>query len=324
MARFLLRRALSTLLVLVLASMLIFVVIRLVPGDPVSTLAGPDATPAARAAIRAGLGLDQPLVLQYLHWMRGMLSLDPGRSYIIGGNISSLVRDGLVNTLVLTVAALLIAVLLAVMASLVALLADRRWLDTLLAGLNTLAVALPTFVTGVLLVVVFAVVLPILPAGGDPPDGFIARPDIAVQYLLMPAVCLALPASAALTRFLTEGLRTQMGQPYVMTVRALGISRRRILFTQALPNALPSAITVLGVQVGTLLSGAVLVEAIFAWPGLGLLVEQAISSRDYPLVQALLLLSVVVFVVTQLITDSVNAALDPRIRRQHMGTGATS
>jgi peptide/nickel transport system permease protein len=318
-ARYLLRRTLSTLLVLVLASMLIFSVIRLVPGDPVSTLAGPDASPAARAAVRAELGLDQPLVWQYLHWVRGMLSLDPGRSYIVGGNISSLVREGLVNTLVLTLAALLIAVTLAVVASLGALLADRRWLDSLLAGVNTLAVALPTFVTGVLLVVVFAVVLPILPAGGDPPDGFVARPDIAVQYLVMPAVCLALPAAAALSRFLTEGLRTQLAQPYVMTARALGISRRRILLTQALPNALPSAVTVLGVQVGTLLSGAVLVEAIFAWPGLGLLVEQAISSRDYPLVQALLLLSVVVFVLTQLVTDSVNAALDPRIR-----TGAAS
>lgn len=319
MTRYLLRRTLSTLLVLTVASMLIFIVIRLVPGDPVSTLAGPDATPEARAAVRAGLGLDQPLVLQYLHWVRGMLSLDPGRSYIIGGDIASLVRDGLVNTLVLTLAALLIAVTLAVVGSLGALLADRRWLDSLLAGLNTLAVALPTFVTGVLLVVLFAVVLPILPAGGSPPDGFVARPDIAVQYLLMPAVCLALPAAAALTRFLTEGLRTQLAQPYVMTARALGISRRRILFTQALPNALPSSITVLGVQVGTLLSGAVLVEAIFAWPGLGLLIEQAISSRDYPLVQALLLLSVVVFVVTQLVTDTVNAALDPRIR-----TGAAS
>jgi peptide/nickel transport system permease protein len=314
MTRYLLRRVPSGLLVLLLASMLIFAVIRMVPGDPVSTLAGPDASPAARAAIRANLGLDQPIVVQYLHWIGHMLTLDPGRSYIIGGDITDLVKDGLTNTLVLTSAALLIAVLLAFVGSIGALLADRPWLDSLLAGANTLAVALPTFVTGVLLVLVFAVLVPVLPAGGTPPDGLFARPDIAFQYLLMPALCLALPVAAALTRFLTEALRTQMEQPYVMTARALGIRRRRIVLTQALPNALPSAVTVLGVQVGALLSGAVLVEAIFAWPGLGLLIEQAISSRDYPLVQALLLLSVVVFVVTQLVTDVVNASLDPRIR----------
>jgi peptide/nickel transport system permease protein len=314
MTRYLLRRVPSGLLVLLLASMLIFAVIRMVPGDPVSTLAGPDASPAARAAIRTDLGLDQPMVVQYLHWIGNMLTLDPGRSYIIGGDITDLVKDGLANTLVLTMAALVIALLLASLASIGALLADRRWLDSLLAGANTLAVALPTFVTGVLLVLVFAVLVPVLPAGGTPPDGLFARPDIAFQYLLMPALCLALPVAAALTRFLTEALRTQMEQPYVMTARALGIRRRRIVLTQALPNALPSAVTVLGVQVGALLSGAVLVEAIFAWPGLGLLIEQAISSRDYPLVQALLLLSVMVFVVTQLVTDVVNASLDPRIR----------
>lgn len=314
MSHYLLRRVPSGLLVLVLASLLIFSVIRLVPGDPVATLAGPDATPEARDAVRADLGLDRPLVEQYLSWLGAMVRLDPGTSYIIGGDITGLVKDGLVNTLVLTSTALLIAVGLALLASVGGVLANRPWVDTLLSGVNTLAVALPTFVTGVLLVLVFAVLVPVLPAGGTPPDGFVTQPDIAVQYLLMPALCLALPSAAALTRFLTEGLRTQLQQPYVMTARALGIGRRRILLTQALPNAMPAAITILGVQVGTLLSGAVLVEAIFAWPGLGLLIEQAISSRDYPLVQALLLLSVVVFVVTQLVSDIVNAWLDPRIR----------
>src|SRR5207244_2391256 len=141
---------------------------------------------------------------------------------------------------------------------------------------NTLAVALPTFVTGVLLVLVFAVVLPVLPAGGVPPDGFVARPDIAVQYLLLPALCLALPTAAAVSRFLTDALQTQLRQPYVTTAAALGISRRRVVLTQVLRNALPSTVTLLGIQVGVLLGGAVLVEAIFAWPGLGRLVEQGI------------------------------------------------
>jgi peptide/nickel transport system permease protein len=215
---------------------------------------------------------------------------------------------------VLTATALLFAVLIGVTLSVVSVIADRWWLDALLAGANTLAVALPTFVTGLLMILGLAVLLPVLPAGGTPPDGFVSHPDIAFQYLLLPALCLALPAAAALTRFLSDGLQQQMAQPYVVTATALGIPRRRIVLTQALRNALPSTVTLLGIQVGVLLGGAVLVEAIFSWPGLGQLIEQAISTRDYPVVQVLLLLSVTVFVVTQLLSDVVHAWLDPRVR----------
>lgn len=314
MGRYVLRKVPSTLLVLVLASFLIFSLIRLVPGDPVAALAGPDATPEARAAIRADLGLDRPLLSQYVVWLGHVLTLDLGRSYRLGGQVSDLLADGAANTLVLTFTALALAALLALAASTLTVVLDRPWLNAVMSAVNTVAVAVPTFVTGLVLVLVFAVLLPLLPAGGTPPDGFLARPDITLQYLLLPAVCLALPAAAALTRFLTESLRTQMRQPYVMTARALGIPRRRIVLTQALRNALPSSLTVLGIQFGTLLGGAVLVEAIFAWPGLGRLVEQGISARDYPVVQVLLLLSVAVFVLTQLLTDVLQAALDPRIR----------
>ena len=314
MGWYVLRKAPSTLLVLVLASFLIFSLIRLVPGDPVAALAGPDATPEARAAIRADLGLDRPLLSQYVVWLGDVLTLDLGRSYRLGGQVSDLLADGATNTLVLTFTALALAALLALAASTLTVVLDKPWLNSVMSAVNTVAVAVPTFVTGLVLVLVFAVLLRLLPAGGTPPDGYLARPDITLQYLLLPAICLALPAAAALTRFLTESLRTQMRQPYVMTARALGIPRRRIVLTQALRNALPSSLTVLGIQFGTLLGGAVLVEAIFAWPGLGRLVEQGISARDYPVVQVLLLLSVAVFVLTQLLTDVLQATLDPRIR----------
>jgi peptide/nickel transport system permease protein len=314
MGWYVLRKAPSTLLVLVLASFLIFSLIRLVPGDPVAALAGPDATPEARAAIRADLGLDRPLLSQYVVWLGDVLTLDLGRSYRLGGQVSDLLADGAANTLVLTFTALALAALLALAASTLSVVLDKPWLNSVMSAVNTVAVAVPTFVTGLVLVLVFAVLLRLLPAGGTPPDGYLARPDITLQYLLLPALCLALPAAAALTRFLTESLRTQMRQPYVMTARALGIPRRRIVLTQALRNALPSSLTVLGIQFGTLLGGAVLVEAIFAWPGLGRLVEQGISARDYPVVQVLLLLSVGVFVLTQLLTDVLQATLDPRIR----------
>jgi peptide/nickel transport system permease protein len=314
MLRYLLRRLPSAVAVLLLASVAIFGMLRLVPGDPATMLAGPDAPPEAVAAIRAELGLDQPLVSQYLSWLGHVLRFDLGRSYLIGGDIADLVRAGLANTLVLTGASVVLTVVGSIGLSLLWARTRSPLVDALLTTTNALALALPTFVTGVLLVLVFGLWLPVLPTGGTPPDGFSTRPDLAVQYLLLPAVCLALPATAGLTRFLTEALRTELAAPYVVTAQAAGVRPRRLLVAHALPAALPTYLTALGLQVGGLLGGAVLVEAVFTWPGLGQLAARAIDSRDYPVVQVLLLLSVAVFVAVQLLTDLVHAWLDPRVR----------
>ncbi len=314
MTRYALGRLPGALATLVLASIVIFSLLRLVPGDPAAALAGPDATEETLAAIRHELGLDRPFLLQYVSWLGGVFTLDLGRSYIIGGEIGALVRAGLLNTAVLALSAMLIAIVLAFTAALLAVVVDRPWINAILTGANTAGLAIPTYVTGLVLVVVLAVLVPILPAGGTPPAGLFAQPDVTAQYVLMPALCLALPLSAAIARFLTEALRTELSQPYVTTARAVGISRRRIIVIQALPNAVPAALTVMGLQFGALLGGAVLVEAIFAWPGLGQLIEQAISGRDYPVVQVMMLVSVGVFIVVQLVTDVVHAAVDPRIR----------
>ncbi|EME16724.1 ABC transporter permease [Rhodococcus triatomae] len=314
MVRYLVHRVPSAVAVLVLASLLIFFVLRLVPGDPATTLAGPDASPESIAAVRHSLGLDKSVPAQYIAWIGGVLTFDLGRSYVLGGQIADLVGDALLNTVVLTAAALLLALVVSLVLSVAVVVWPTRWLTGLVAAFNTLAVALPTFVTGVLLVLVFAVLLPLLPSGGVPPDGFWARPDISVQYLALPTVCLGLPVAAALTRFLTEALRTEMRQPYILTARALGVSRWNLVTRSALRNALPTMLTILGLQTGQLLGGAVLVEAIFAWPGIGQLIEQGISRRDYPVVQVLLLIAVSVFVIVQLATDVAHAYLDPRIR----------
>ncbi|MCU1641532.1 MAG: transporter permease [Nocardia sp.] len=314
MTGYLLRRVPSAVAVLFGASVLIFLLLRLVPGDPAMILAGPDAGPDTIASIRHQLGLDRSMPAQYLSWLHGVFTGDLGRSYIIGGQISDLVGRGLTNTLVLAAFSLLLAVSVSLAVSVAAVLWNKRWLNSIVAAANTVAIAVPPYVTAVLLVLVFAIAIPILPAGGIPPDGFFAQPDITVQYLLLPSICLALPVTAALTRFLTEALRTEMRQPYVLTTRALGISHRQIVTRGALRNALPTLLTVLGIQTGQVLGGAVLVEAAFAWPGIGQLIEQGINRRDYPVVQALLLFSVAVFVVIQLATDVVHAYLDPRIR----------
>ncbi|KAA5834546.1 ABC transporter permease [Saccharopolyspora hirsuta] len=314
MSGYLLRRVPSALLVLLLASVLVFLVIRLIPGDPAAVLAGSDATPEAVAAIRRELGLDQPLHLQYLHWLGGLLAGDLGSSYLIGGEIGDLLADGAANTVVLATTALVLAVLCAAVLGPLWAVTRSRWVDRALTGFTTAAVALPPYVTGVLLVLVFGVAFRLLPAGGVPPDGLADRLGITAQYLVLPASCLALPVAAVLTRFFSEALRGELARDYATTAAAAGIPRCRIVFRHALRNAVPAAVTVLGLQIGNLLGGAVLVEAVFSWPGLGMLVEQGIDRRDYPVVQVLLVLSVAVYVVIQLVTDVVHAYLDPRIR----------
>ena len=314
MIRYVVGRLPSAVVVLFLASLLIFSVMRLVPGDPALALAGPDATPEAIEAIRHSLGLDKSVPAQYLSWIGDVLTLDLGRSFVLGGQISDLVLAGLGNTAVLAGSALLLAVTLSLILSVAVVVWPKKWLTSVVNVLNTLSVALPNFVTGVLLVLVFAVLIPVLPSGGVPPGGYLARPDITLQYLVLPALCLSLPVTAALASFLSEALRTEMAQQYVITAQAAGVTRWNLVTRSALRNALPTMLTVLGIQTGHLLGGAVLVEAIFAWPGIGQLIQQGIGRRDYPVVQVLLLLSVTIFVLIQLLTDIVHAYLDPRIR----------
>ncbi|MFI9292029.1 ABC transporter permease [Streptomyces gardneri] len=308
----LLRRLPSALLVLLVASFVAFALLRLVPGDPAAVLAGPDASPETEAAIRARLGLDAPLLSQYVQWLGDLVTGDLGPSYAIGGQTADLIGDAIGATVELTLGALLFVVVLGAAFGIVGATSGNRWLRGTVRILTTGALAVPPFVTGVLLVLLFSVLLGVLPPGGRVP--LLTAPDLGVQYLLLPALCLALPSAAVLGRYLKDGIERALGEDYVRTATAAGIVPRRLLWRHALPNALPPVVTLLGMQTGNLLGGAVLVEAIFAWPGLGQLAEQALVRRDYPVVQDLLLLLVTVFVLVQLLTDLVHAWLDPRIR----------
>jgi peptide/nickel transport system permease protein len=305
------RRAAEAVATLLLSSVVIFAVIHSVPGDPATALAGPDAPQATVTALRHQLHLDQPLPVQYGHWLAGVLTGDLGRSYLLGADVGQLVAAGLGNTAVLGLSALALAVLVALALSITGALWPNGWYAAAVNAFQVLTIAVPTFVTGVVLVEVFAVAWPVLPAGGAPPSGYFGRPDLTAQYLLMPTICLAAPVASALSRFLSESLRAELARPYVLAARAAGIPRRRIVLRGALRNAVAPVVTVLGIQTGQLLSSAVLVEAIFAWPGLGQLLVEAIAARDYPTVQAVLLLTVAVFVVTRVAADVLADALDP-------------
>ncbi|EKX64243.1 ABC transporter permease [Streptomyces ipomoeae] len=312
MRGYLLEKIPSALLVLVPASFLIFAILRLVPGDAAESLAGSDASPATVAAIRHQLGLDQPLFTQYVTWIGDLLRGDLGPSYAIGGQVADLIGDGLGATAELTLGALFFTVVLGLLFGVLGATSRRRPVRAAVRALTTGALAVPPFVTGVVLVLVFAVGLGVLPSGGR--IGLLKAPDLELQYLLLPSLCLALPSAAVLGRYLKDGLERALAEDYIRTATAAGVPARRLLWRHALPGALPPVVTLLGMQTGQLLGGAVLVEAIFAWPGLGQLAEQALNRRDYPVVQDLLLLLVAVFVLVQLLTDVLYALLDPRIR----------
>ena len=297
---------------LFLASIAIFAVLRITPGSPAVVLAGPEADPVTIASITHALGLDRPLPEQYVIWLRGILTGQMGQSYILGAPIATLIGRGLANTAELAGASVALAIVIALAAGIAGATTGSRTLRSLVTAFTTVSFAVPTFISGVLLVLVFAVALHVLPPGGHgaPSDGAVAR----LRYLLLPSLCLALPASAVLARFLQAALTGVLNEDFIRTARAKGLPQRYVVLRHALPNALPGVVTVLGIQIGQLLGGAVIVEAIFAWPGLGQLILQGFVGRDYLLVQDLVLLAVTVFIVLQTLTDLTHAALDPRLR----------
>lgn len=312
MLRYALRRVPSAVLVLVVASVLVFVVPRLAGGDAADVLAGPDATAATREAVRQDLGLNKSPLIQYLVWARGLLTGNLGTSYIRKEPAVGVIGAALGQTVTLTVAALLLAVLLGGLAGVVLGTSRRRFLTKGVGALVSVAFAVPPYVSGVLLVLAFAVTIRLLPAVGYMP--LFGDPEIAVQYLLMPALCLALPVGAVLARFLAASVRQVMDEDFIRTGVAKGLVTRRLVRAHVIPNALPPVLTVLGIQIGQLLGGAIVVEAIFGWHGIGDLLVSSVLDRDYVLVQDLLLLIVVVFIVVQTLTDLANALIDPRVR----------
>lgn len=312
MTRFVVRRLPSALLVLIVASVVVFFVLRLAPGDPAVTLAGPDADPGVVNSIREKLGLNQPLIAQYLIWLRGVITGDLGNSYILHAPIAELIGNSLLNTVELAAGALILALAFGGLVGYVLGSSRSRWVQVVLGSLNSGAFAVPTYVTGVLLILLFAVTYRVLPSGGVGPG--LANFEIGVQYLLMPAIALSLPTAATIARFLAASMRRTLDEDFVQTAVAKGLRSRRLMFRHVLPNSMPPVLTILGIQIGQLLGGAIIVETIFAWPGVGQLLLQAVIGRDYLLTQDLLLLAVGVFVVVQIVTDIADAAIDPRIR----------
>ncbi len=309
MRGFLLRRLLLALATLWLAASLVFLFLLLLPGDPVQAILGLEASPEARAALERSLGLDRPPWVRYLDWLSALARLDLGASIRYGKPVGELVGERLPLSLALVTLALLIALLLALPLALLAV-RFRGALDLVLGGVMSLLMAVPTFFLGILLLYLLAVHLPLLPSGGFP--GWQA-PGEALRHLLLPALTLGLARSAYLYRMARAGLLEVLSQDYIRTARAKGLPEARVLLKHALRPASLPLLTLLGLEGGFLLTGAVIVETVFALPGLGSLALTALEARDYPLLQGLVLVMAGLIVGLNLLTDLLYGLLDPRV-----------
>lgn len=304
MARFLVRRVAQSLVTLFAVSVFAFGMIHLVPGDPVSIALGENATPQAVQNLRHQWGLDRPLAVQYGDFIGNAVHGDFGTSIRSEQPVLSEIGQRLGSTVALAFAATVVSVPLGLALGVVAAVARRRIVDVGVMGVALLGLSMPTFWSGTLLILLFGLTLGLLPVAGD--NGFAA--------LVLPAITLALPAAAVLARLTRGSMLEVVRQDYVRTAWAKGLGRFSVVFRHALPNAVVPVITIMGLQIGTLLSGTVIVESVFARPGIGRLAVQAIEERDFPLVQGVVLLAGVVFVLVNLVTDLVYPLVDPRIR----------
>ncbi|WP_341486091.1 ABC transporter permease [Thioclava sp. GXIMD4215] len=293
------------------ASVVIFLAVSLAPGDPAQIMLGTSAQPDTLAALRRQLGLDQPLVWQYLHWLGGIVTGDLGRSYTYGTPVATLIGQKLLVTLPLT--ALATALALAIALPLGVWSADRPNgpVDILGQILSQFGIAIPNFWIGLLLILGLALGMGWFPSGGF--EGWDTGPS-ALLSLILPAIALALPQAAVLTRVTRTAVLDITGQDFIRTARAKGLSRQRALWQHVLPNALVPVVTMLGLQIPFLISGAVLVENVFNLPGIGSLAYQALAQRDLIVVQNTVLLFATLTLVSNALVDLAYLALDPRLR----------
>ncbi len=308
-----LRRLLLAVPVLFGVSVLVFAVLHLAPGDPAAIMLGAQATKEDVVRLHRDLGLDQPLVVQYVRWMGHVLQGDLGRSIPLGRAVLPEVLLRFKATLVLTAGALLIAILLGLAAGIVSAVKQYTWLDRISMGVAVTGVSLPVFWTGIMLILLFALQLRWFPSSGMSSPYGSGVADV-LWHLVLPAVTLGTASAAALARLTRSSVLEIIRQDYVRSARAKGLAERAVIARHVLKNAINPIITVLGLQVGFLLGGAILTETVFSWPGLGSMMVRAIQARDYPLVQGGVLLIATSFVLVNLVVDLLYAVFDPRIR----------
>jgi len=307
---FILRRPFELVPVLFGVSLVSFVLVHSIPGDPVRILLGSRATGAVIAKVRAQYGLDEPLAVQYLYFLKNLMAGEFGRSIVYKTSVATVVFERIAPTLFLLAYVLVIAVVLALLLASVAALNAGRWQDNLVRLASTVGIGLPAFWLGIVLVLVFSIGFDLFPTSGYG-SGFLGH----LHHLFLPALTMALALTPVLVRSLRATLVAELGSDHAVAARARGVGERRIFAAHVLPNALGPAVTVLGVNFGWLIGGTVVVEQVFAIPGLGSLMVGSIFARDYLVVQLVALVLAVAVILTNFAVDIAVAALDPRVKQ---------
>jgi len=304
MLNYLIKRLISTIPVLIGISLLLFFMLRMLPGDPAQVLAGQMATPQEIENIRHQLGLDRPIYEQYAIYLSHLARFDLGRSARTQNPVIEEIWARLPNTLLLAVVAIGLACLFGIPAGIISAVRPYSWIDYAVTMTALFGISMPVFWLGLMLVVIFAVWLHWLPAGGI--GGW--------QYVILPSITLASFVVAFIARMTRSTMLETLSQDYTTTARSKGLTEKMVVIKHALRNALIPIITVVGLQFGLLLGGAVLTETVFAWPGIGRLIVDSILARDYPMIQGVILIFGLLYILVNLAVDLVYAFVDPRIR----------
>lgn len=308
-----LTRLFLTLPVVWLVVSLVFLLIHLVPGDPILQMLGEGATPADVTALRHQYGLDQPLATQYIRYWTGVLHGDLGSSIRLHDSVTHLILERYPYTLALTLAALVLALILALPAGIVAALRRGRGVDQGLSVVSLFGLSVPGIALGPILILIFSIGLGWTPVSGANSGG---SASIGWPYLILPSITMGASLAAILTRMVRTAMLEELNQDYIRTARAKGLTENAVVYRHALRNALIPVLTVIGLQFGSLLAGAIVTETIFSWPGIGRLTLSAISNRDYALVQGCILAVGLTYVGVNLLTDIAYTVANPRMRGQ--------
>ncbi|MBS4196183.1 ABC transporter permease [Lederbergia citri] len=312
MFSYILKRLGGLIPVLLGVTILVFSIMHLSPGDPAKIILGPKATAESIAKLNAQLGLDQPLYIQYFTWIGNVLTGDWGRSIQMKMDVLPLVIDRFNATLILTIFSALFAAVIGIGVGIISAYKKYSWIDRGLMFFVLVGFCLPVFWLGIILQIIFGLKLDLFPISGMYSPGETGIADL-LKHIVLPSLALSAGAGAVIARMTRSSMLEVLEQDYIRTARSKGIKERRVIYLHALKNAFIPVLTVLGMQVGFLLAGAVLVEMVFAWPGIGTLMINGILARDFPLVQGIILFVATTYVIVNLLVDILYALLDPRI-----------
>lgn len=313
MARYLIRRTLLLVLTLIITSMIIFALTQLLPGDVAKLVIGRDASPEAIDQFNAEFGLNQPVPMQYVNWLGGFVTADWGRSYVAGNPpVRSLVLDRMANSLILAGFTLLIAIPVSIALGILAALFENTWVDGTISVISLSVVGLPEFVTGIALINIFALQLGWFEATPRAPDTYNLADWIPV--LMLPAITASFVLIGYVTRMTRAGMLDEMKKSYVRTAILKGLPYRTVIIKHVLRNGLLPTITVIAISIGWLMGGIVVIENVFNYPGMGSLLVQAVNQKNIPVLQAISVIIVFIFALSNLIADLLYALLNPRIR----------